>query len=37
MLDANVGDVVSVIVTATNRVVKAKLTSRDEAQVIEGQ
>jgi hypothetical protein len=36
MLDANIGDVVSVMVTATNRVVKAKITSRDEAQIIEG-
>jgi hypothetical protein len=36
MLDANIGDVVSVLVVPTNRVVKAKITSRDEAQMIEG-
>ena len=36
MLDANVGDTVNVLVTSTNRVVKAKITSRDEAQVVEG-
>ena len=36
MLDANIGDVVNVLVTATSRVVKAKITSRDEAQIVEG-
>jgi len=36
MLDANVGDVVNVLVVPTNRVVKAKITSRDEAQMVEG-
>ncbi|HMJ53502.1 MAG TPA: flagella basal body P-ring formation protein FlgA [Polyangiaceae bacterium] len=36
LLDANIGDVVSVLVVSTNRVIKAKITSRDEAQVIEG-
>jgi hypothetical protein len=36
MLDANIGDVVSVLVVPTNRVVKAKITGRDEAQVVEG-
>ena len=36
MLDANIGDVVSVLVVPTNRVVKAKITSRDEAQILEG-
>jgi hypothetical protein len=36
MLDANIGDVVSVLVVPTNRVVKAKITSRDEAQMVEG-
>ena len=36
MLDANIGDVVNVLVVPTNRVVKAKITSRDEARMIEG-
>jgi hypothetical protein len=36
LLDANIGDVVSVLVVSTSRVVKAKITSRDEAQIIEG-
>jgi hypothetical protein len=36
LFDANVGDVVSVLVVSTNRVVKAKVTSRDEAQIVEG-
>jgi flagella basal body P-ring formation protein FlgA len=36
MLDTNNGDVDSVKVTATKRDVKAKNTSRDEAQIIEG-
>jgi hypothetical protein len=36
MLDANVGDIVNVLVVPTNRVVKAKITSRDEAQMVEG-
>jgi len=36
MLDANIGDVVSVLVLPTNRVVKAKITSHDEAQMVEG-
>jgi hypothetical protein len=36
LFDANIGDVVSVLVVPTNRVVKAKITSRDEAHMIEG-
>lgn len=36
MLDANVGDVTSVLVVSTSRVVKAKITSRDEAVIVEG-
>ncbi len=36
LLDANIGDVVSVLVVPTNRVVKAKITSRDEAHMVEG-
>jgi hypothetical protein len=36
MIDANIGDVVSVLVVPTNRVVKAKITSRDEATILEG-
>jgi hypothetical protein len=36
MLDANIGDVVNVLVVPTNRVVKAKITSRDEAHMVEG-
>jgi len=36
LLDANIGDVVSVLVVSTNRVVKAKITSRDEARMVEG-
>jgi flagella basal body P-ring formation protein FlgA len=36
LFDANIGDVVSVLVVPTSRVVKAKITSRDEAQIIEG-
>jgi hypothetical protein len=36
LLDANIGDVVNVLVVPTNRVVKAKITSRDEAHMVEG-
>ena len=36
LLDANIGDVVSDLVVSTSRVVKAKITSHDEAQIIEG-
>jgi hypothetical protein len=36
MIDANIGDVVNVLVVPTSRVVKAKITSRDEAQMVEG-
>jgi len=36
LFDANVGDVTSVLVLSTSRVVKAKITSRDEAQILEG-
>jgi hypothetical protein len=36
LFDANIGDVVSVLVVSTSRVIKAKITSRDEAQILEG-
>lgn len=34
--DANIGDVVNVLVVPTNRVVRAKITRHDEAQIVEG-
>ena len=37
MADANVGDKVSMLVVATGRMVKAKIISRDEAELLEGQ
>jgi hypothetical protein len=37
MADANLGDKVAMLVVATGRVVQAKIISRDEAQLLEGQ
>jgi hypothetical protein len=37
MADANIGDTVSVLVVSTGRVVKARIVTRDEAQVVDTQ